>query len=461
MSDYDALVVPSLWLETGPLVVLEAQAAGLFVLGSRFGGIAELVDESDAGELVEAGDVAAWAASIERGAAAARRLAAPISSHTNDVVAEEMAALYQSLEPHQVGQRMRIALTADPELAVPPLHYGGIERIVDLLARNIAARGHDVTLFANVSSTCPVPLIAWPALSSTRPIDTLRNMATLAYTTILHRYDIVHSFSRIAYLGPLLPTPIPKLMSYQREISPRTTSAAVCLSRGTLEFTAISRHMISARPLAGRWHLVPNAVPLATYTFRERVAADAPLVFLGRVEQIKGPDLAIEIARRAGRRLVIAGNVPNEHRAWFQAFIEPHLGGEQVRYVGPVDDIAKNELLGAAAALLMPIRWEEPFGIVMIESMACGTPVLGFSRGAVPEIVEQGITGFIGKTVDDLVAAVTRLDSLSRRAARLHVEHLYSDDVVTESYLAIYHNMVESRRHLFGLRVGSTKFGGR
>jgi glycosyltransferase involved in cell wall biosynthesis len=325
---------------------------------------------------------------------------------------------------------------------VPPLHYGGIERIVDMLARGLLARGHEITLFACRESTCPVRRVAWPGRRSTAPLDTIWNAGTLARYAAAGRFDVVHSFSRIAYLTPILPFAIPKLMSYQRAISQRTTGAALRLARGTLEFSAISRHMIKAGPLSGRWHLVPNGVPLERYTFRADVAPDSPLVFLGRIEEIKGPHLAIEIARRAGRRVIIAGNIPAEHRDWFEIHIKPHIDDEWVRYVGPVDDARKNLLLGKAAALLMPILWEEPFGIVMAEAMACGTPVLGLRRGAVPEIVEHGVSGFVAETAEELAAAVGILGALSRTATRARVEQLYSGDAVTESYLRIYFDMI-------------------
>lgn len=342
-----------------------------------------------------------------------------------------------------ITRPLKIALTCDPELPVPPLHYGGIERIVDMLARSLTSRGHSVLLFAKRDSTCPVARVGWPGGSSGQLFDTMRNAATL--TRHAAGLDIVHSFSRIAYLTPLLRRSLPKLMSYQREISPRTTSLAHRLSGGTLEFSAISRQMIHATPLAGRWHLVPNGVPLSTYTYRETVATDAPLVFLGRLEEIKGPHLAIEIARRSGRKLVIAGNIPAEHRGWFDACIAPHIDGDRVCFTGPVDDAQKNALLGSAAAFLMPILWEEPFGIVMAEAMACGTPVLGLRRGAVPEVVEHGVTGYVATTVDELVASVEQLGALSRRAARERVERLFSDDAVTEGYLSIYRGMIAAR----------------
>jgi glycosyltransferase involved in cell wall biosynthesis len=341
---------------------------------------------------------------------------------------------------------LRIALTSDPELPVPPVHYGGIERVVDMLARGLAARGHRVTLFAHPDSTCPVDKVAWSGSSSHAPFDTLRNTATLARHAAARRFDILHSFARIAYLGPLLPLPIPKLMTYQRAISPRTTGLAHRLARGTLEFSAVSRNMMELSALPGRWHLVPNGVPLASYAYNATVPPDAPLVFLGRVEAIKGAHIAIEAARLAGRRLVLAGNVPAEHRLWFDAMIAPHLDGDRLRYLGPVNDAQKSALLGGAAALLMPVLWDEPFGIVMAEAMACGTPVIGFNRGAVPEVVVDGETGFVVDTVPGIAAAVGRLTAIARAACRARAERLYGDTTVTESYLRLYTELIQRVR---------------
>jgi glycosyltransferase involved in cell wall biosynthesis len=166
------------------------------------------------------------------------------------------------------------------------------------------------------------------------------------------------------------------------------------------------------------------------------------LVFLGRVEEIKGPHLAIEIARRTNLPLVIAGNVPDNQRQFFETRIAPHIDGKAVSYIGPVDDAAKNALLGNARALLMPILWEEPFGIVMAEAMACGTPVLGLARGSVPEVVEHGVTGFVSDDVDGLVAAVRKLETISRDACRARAERLFSDTAVVENYLAVYREML-------------------
>jgi glycosyltransferase involved in cell wall biosynthesis len=344
-----------------------------------------------------------------------------------------------------VGERarpLRIALTVDPELPVPPVHYGGIERIVDMLARALVGHRHEITVFAHPDSTTAGRLVSWPGRASGSKIDTARNAATLSRHVLAGRFDLVHSFSRVAYLAPVLPLPTPKLMTYQRDISRRSIRLGHALSHGSLWFSAISRQLMRTVADVGTWRLVFNGVPLATYDFQPDPGPDAPLVFLGRVEEIKGPHLAIEVSRRSGLPLVIAGNVPAEHRAFFETKIKPHLDGWQVTYVGPVDDKAKNVLLGHARALLMPILWDEPFGIVMAEAMACGTPVIGLARGAVPEVVEHSVTGYVADNVDGLVAAVGRLDTISRANCRARVERLFSDRAVAEAYQNVYREML-------------------
>lgn len=336
---------------------------------------------------------------------------------------------------------MKIALTCDPELPVPPQFYGGIERVVDMLARCLAVRGHEPTLFAHPSSQCPVARRPWPGASSRSRLDTFKNARELAKAIAGQHFDIVHSFSRLAYLSPILPRSIPKLMTYQREISPHTTRLAQRLSGGTLQFSAISEHMTRHVDHIGTWHIVPNGVPGDTYAFQAHVPDNAPLVFLGRIEAIKGPHLAIQAARMAGRRLIIAGNLADEHRAWFEAHVAPQLHGGDIDYVGPVDDRQKNALLGAAAALLMPILWEEPFGIVMAEAMACGTPVIGFRRGSVPEVVDDARTGYVVDTIEEMAAAIGRLGLLRRADCRQRMELYYSENAVTDRYLQIYRAM--------------------
>lgn len=336
---------------------------------------------------------------------------------------------------------LKIALTADPELPVPPKLYGGIERIIDMIARGLVKRGHDVTLFAHSESTSAGTHIKWPGKSSLSKWDTLLNAATLWQHTSGGHFDVIHSFSRIAYLTPILATSTPKLMSYQREISPRTTQLAHRLARGSLEFSAISDWMIEPIQHIGKWHMIPNGVDLSIYDFVPSVAPDAPFVFLGRIEEIKGPHLAIEIAKATGRKLIIAGNIPTDKLAWVEANVLPHVDGDQITYFGPVNDAQKNKLLGQAAAFLMPILWEEPFGIVMAEALACGTPVIGLNRGAVPEVVMDGVTGIVRDSIGELVASIAKIDHISRAACRADAEARFSADKIVDAYEGLYQNL--------------------
>jgi len=340
--------------------------------------------------------------------------------------------------------RLSIAITVDPEVPVPPRLYGGIERIVDMLVRGLMQRGHDVTLFANPESRVSCHLLAYPGLASQNKIDTMANMWHVSKAIQRGCFDVVHCFARLAYLVPLLPLRIPKIMSYQRGVTSRTVRFGNLLSRGTLSFTACAAHLIRRWQSDSNFHVIYNGVPLDTYQCTVRVDSDAPLVYLGRVEEIKGVHLAIEVAKKSGRRLIIAGNIPQaeHHRRYFAERIQPHVDGETVQYVGAVDDAAKNELLGNSAAMLMPLLWEEPFGIVMAEALACGTPVIGLRRGSLPEIVESGVNGFVCDSVDEMATAIGHIAEIDRRACRRIAEEKFSDRVIVDCYERLYREML-------------------
>lgn len=339
---------------------------------------------------------------------------------------------------------MRLLLTADPEIEVPPRLYGGIERIVDVLVRRLRAAGHIVGLVARPGSSCPADTVfAWPGQSSLSRRDTVTNTRFLWKTVRAFEPDLVHSFSRVAYLLPLLRGRIPVVMSYQREPTRRTSGLAVKLARpGVITFTGCSEYIARrGRPAGGEWHGIPNFADTEALSFVPTVAADAPLVFLSRVEEIKGAHWAIEIARRTGRRLVIAGNHSKgndpEGEFWRRR-IAPEIGRGGVEYVGPVDDVQKNALLGQARAMLVPIQWNEPFGIVFAESLACGTPVISCPRGALPEIVRQGIDGFLIDSIEEGCSAVERVAALDRGACRRQAEAHFSPGAVVARYLDLY-----------------------
>jgi glycosyltransferase involved in cell wall biosynthesis len=341
---------------------------------------------------------------------------------------------------------MRILLTADPEIAVPPRGYGGIERIVDALVRALRARGHVVGLVAHPDSTSPADnRYTWPGRRSVSPLDALRNALALRRIVARFRPDVLHSFSRLAYLLPLLPTRLPKLMSYQRHTGGRGVAWAARLGGRHLRFTGCSEFICGqGRRAGGRWTAIPNFVELDKYTFIESVPADAPLVFLSRIETIKGPDLAIAIARASGRRLILAGNpAPSgPEREYWDRQVAPELGRHGIEWVGEVDDVQKNALLGRAAAMLLPIQWDEPFGIVFAEALATGTPIITCPRGALPEIVTDGRTGFFISSLETGVAAVGRLPELDRAACRQTAEDRFSLNVCAEQYLTLYREML-------------------
>lgn len=338
---------------------------------------------------------------------------------------------------------MRILITADPEIEVPPKLYGGIERVVDGLVRRFRARGHQVCLLAKPGSECPADAFhPWPGASSLSTSDSLRNAVALWRAVRKFRPDVIHSFSRIAYLTPLLRGRTPIIMSYQRDPTMRTVGLAVKLAApGVLRFTGCSNYIAElGRRAGGEWVGIPNFAEMDALHFSATVASDAPLVFLSRVEHIKGAHWAIEIARRTGKRLIIAGNhseVGPEGEYWREK-IAPEIGHGGIEYVGAVDDAQKNRLLGQARAMVVPIQWNEPFGIVFAEALACGTPVISCPRGSLTEIVRPGVDGFLISSIEEGCEAVARLDTIDRSTCRRRAEDAYSPDAVVLRYLDLY-----------------------
>lgn len=347
---------------------------------------------------------------------------------------------------------MRIVLTVDPYIPVPPRLYGGIERVVGQLVDGLASRGHDVTLFAHPASSAPARLRAYGAPPHTGSVRRMRELVQVGAGLLSEwrNADVVHSFGRLAALVPILPIrTLPKIQSYGRAIPWRGVRRAVALAGESICFTACSTRMYSAAQpgeQSGRWETIFNGVDLNRFTAVSSVAPDAPLMFLGRVERQKGPHHAAAIARRAGRRLVIAGNVERSDQEFFEREVKPFVDGDRIVYIGPVDDAQKSRCLGQAAALLMPIECEEAFGIVMAEAMACGTPVIAFRRGSVPEVVQEGVTGFICDDVEGAAAAVRHAGTLDRTVVRRECARRFADPLILEQYEQLYLDMIERTR---------------
>jgi glycosyltransferase involved in cell wall biosynthesis len=344
---------------------------------------------------------------------------------------------------------VRLVLTVDPNIPVPPSGYGGIERIADFLARGLVARGHEVTLLAHPASRSAGRLVPYgvPPHRGARARATELWQVGSYLLRNRRRIDLVHSFGRLAALVPVLPARgLPKIQSYQRDRVPwSSVRVADAMAGGSIRFTGCSTSVYRERPAVGggRWVTIFNGADLTKYTFVPAVADDAPLIFLGRLAAYKGAHHAVAIARASGRRLVIAGPKEPHDGGYFDRLIGPALGGS-IEWVGELNDAEKNAALGGAAALLMPIEWEEPFGIVMAEALACGTPVIGFARGSVPEVVRDGVNGFVVSKVDEAVGAVGRLPSIDRRVVRADCEARLSDRAIVDAYEALYREMVRA-----------------
>lgn len=331
----------------------------------------------------------------------------------------------------------------DPGILVPPKGYGGHERLVYMFAKEYARLGHEVHLFVTSGSIvegCKVhqfgkegfPPKKWDALLA---IPT----AWKFLWQNRNKFDLVHNFGRLAYLVPILYHPIKKIMTYGREISNRNIELMNKLPNRNIIYTGCSENLISRVTAGGRWEVVYNAISFQQYTVQPFISADAPLMFLGRLERVKGAHTAIAVAKATGNRLLLAGNISPlaDERTYYETEVAPLIDGEQIQYVGAVNDEQKNHYLGRAKALLFPIEWDEPFGMVMTEAMACGTPVVGFCSGSVPEVVTEGVTGFVVKNKEEMIRAIQRVGSVNRVQCRVKAEAQFDVSVVAANYLRL------------------------
>lgn len=339
---------------------------------------------------------------------------------------------------------MKIAILADPAIPVPPLYYGGVERIIDLLIKGLKKNDHEITLFAHPDSTTSTDhFFPYPATDQSK--KSLIKNALLVSKLVFNKPDLVHSFGRLAYLSALMPLQIPKLMSYQREPTISQVKKAVkYAAKNSMYFTGCSNYITDQiKPFASA-STVYNAVSMDDYQFKETVSNDAPLVFLGRIEPIKGVHTAIKIAQQTDRKLIIAGNVPDYAQQYFNSEIAPFIN-QNIIYIGQVNDKEKNKLLGNAVALLMPIDWNEPFGIVMAEALACGTPIIAFAFGAAKEVVINGANGWLCRTFSDMANAVSHLDKINRKDCRIDAENRFSETTLVKNYEEVYSNLIAQK----------------
>ncbi len=343
---------------------------------------------------------------------------------------------------------MRIAQIAPLHEAVPPKLYGGTERVVSFLTEELVALGHDVTLFASAESVTSAALepVVPRALRLDPGVRDLVAPHMLMLETVMRRardFDVLHF--HLDY-WPF------SLFSRQRTPFVTTLHGRLDLPELQPVFAAFDRVPVVSisdsqrRPLpqANYVGTVLHGLPLDL--LRPQPVAPSYLAFLGRICPEKRPDRAIRIARKIGMPLKMAAKIDRVDVDYFNEVIRPMLDGPGVELVGEINDAEKPAFLSGAAALLMPIDWPEPFGLVMIEAMACGTPVIAFNRGSVPEVQEDGVTGFIVEDETGAVAALERLDQISRTGVRDAFERRFTARRMALDYLKVYRALGADRR---------------
>ena len=338
---------------------------------------------------------------------------------------------------------MRILLIMDPGIPVPPAMYGGHERLVYLFAEEYKKLGHEVTLLAGPGSYCSGQTIIFGKNDLGRSKLKRLKEARFVWKYLRQNrgsFDLVHNFGRLVYLLPVLDHPVKKIMTYGRPVSTTGIKIVNALPNRNLIFTACSDYCVSTGNVAGNWETVYNTIDFSQYDLREAVAENAPLMFLGRLDRIKGAHTAINIARETNNKLLIAGNISHtaDNLAYFESEIEPQIDGKQIKYLGPLNDADKNRYLGQAKALLFPIEWDEPFGMVMIEAMACGTPVIAFNRGSVPEVVENNVTGFIVNDEAGMISKIAEIKSIDRKSCRVTAVQKFNLNKIANQYLSLF-----------------------
>jgi glycosyltransferase involved in cell wall biosynthesis len=344
---------------------------------------------------------------------------------------------------------MRIAQVAPLWERIPPPAYGGTELIVSLLTDELVRRGHEVTLFATHDSTTLAHLI--PGCEEGLRLQDISLPEYAVYEQMqlskafsqAKEFDVIHSHMDYAALPYAKFCQTPVVHTLHGIFTPLVEQ--IFAQHRVQNFISISqsqrRHDLELNYIA----TVYNAIATDTYEYYPTPSEPSYLAFLGRMSKEKGPHLAIDIAKRTGLPLKMAGKIDFDNRKFFEQEVAPHIDGDQITFLGEVDHGTKNELMGRAIATLFPIIWQEPFGLVMAESMACGTPVIAMRMGSAPEVIVEGKTGFLCDEVDDCIAAVAKVADLNRQDCRRHVEAQFSPQHMVDGYEAVYRQVMADR----------------
>jgi glycosyltransferase involved in cell wall biosynthesis len=341
---------------------------------------------------------------------------------------------------------LRIAQIAPLYESVPPKLYGGTERIVAYLTEELLRRGHEVTLFAAGDSTAKVPLA--PGFRQSLRLAGLERWGPSFHLPMLSEvydhascFDVIHShIDCLSFpLARLASVPTISTLHGRLDID---ALLPVYRHYTDLPVVSISDNQRGPLPEMNWVSTVHHGLPRDLLRFSSQPRHY--LAFLGRLAPEKRPDLAIEVARRSGLPLKIAAKVDRADREYFETVIKPLLATPGAEFIGEINEQQKERFLGGALALLFPVDWPEPFGLVMIEALACGTPVIARPCGSVPEILRNGVTGFVGSTVEDMVGAVSKLNAISRRKCREEFEARFTVEVMAANYERVYYHLAET-----------------
>jgi glycosyltransferase involved in cell wall biosynthesis len=342
---------------------------------------------------------------------------------------------------------MRIAQISPLYESVPPQLYGGTERIVHYLTEELLRQGHEVTLFASADSATSARLEACAPRGLRLDPTVTDGLAShmVMFDRVLSaaaRFDVLHFHTDYVHLPAFRHCSVPHLTTFHGRLD-LPHLGPVFDAFGDLPMVSISDSQRLPVSQANWLATVQHGLPEEAYAFCPEPRGY--LAFVGRISPEKRPDRAIEIAARAGLPLKLAAKVDREDREYFETVIRPLLREGTAEFVGEVDEREKGELLGGALALLFPIDWPEPFGLVMIEALACGTPVIAFRNGSVPEVLRHGATGFIVDSVNEAVAAVGEVGRLSRAHCREEFEARFSARRMAQDYIGVYEELLERR----------------
>lgn len=343
---------------------------------------------------------------------------------------------------------MRIAQVSPLYESVPPKLYGGTERVVAFLTEELVRQGHEVTLYASGDSVTSARLVAC-APRSLRLDETCIDPIARHFTMLervfsdVPEYDIIHFHIDYLHFPLSRRTRIRQLSTLHGRLD-IPDLVPVYREYGDMPLASISNAQRQPLSWANWKDTVYHGLPDDLFRLQEKPGDY--LAFLGRMSSEKRPDRAIEIAKRAGMKLKIAAKVDKPDREYFNTEIKPLLNHPLVDFIGEIGELEKQEFLGNARALLFPIDWPEPFGLVMIEAMACGTPVIAYPCGSVPEIIDDGVTGFLVHSIDEATLAVERLESLDRRRCRLMFEKRFTANRMASDYMKLYDRILVEQR---------------